>query len=60
MVLEIKLQPLGLPQPPPYMTPEQYHTFAKNFQEQVRPALDQQRLARIHAEEAAKKYLITH
>jgi hypothetical protein len=60
MVLEIKLQPLGEPEPRSYMTPEQYRAFAEKFQREVRPTLDRQYLARIHAEEAAKKYLITH
>ncbi|MDX9978571.1 MAG: hypothetical protein RBU25_00870 [Lentisphaeria bacterium] len=56
----LKLRIPGREDPQPFMTAEQYRPFAEMFQEQVRPELDQQRLARIRSEDEARRHLIRH
>lgn len=53
------LQLSGAEHSKPFMSAEEYRTFAENFRQLVKPILDQQREARIRSEEEAKKHLVS-
>ena len=55
----LKLQPMGQPQPKPFMTEKEYREFSAKFQREVRADLDKQREARRVSEEEAKRHFVS-